>query len=226
MIMEKGRVIQSMKILVTGFDPFGEEKLNPAIEAVKLLPDMIEESQVIKLELPTVFHKSAEKLSEAIEQYDPDYILSIGQAGGRAGISFEKVAINIDEARIPDNDGNQPIAEAIQTNGETAYFSQHPLNAMTLAVRAAGLPASISYTAGTYVCNHIMYQALYLSHTKYPKVKAGFIHVPFLTEQVTNKANQASMSLVDIVSALTVSIATLVKYHGKKDVQLVAGETH
>lgn len=215
-----------MKILVTGFDPFGEEKINPAIEAVKLLPDRIEACQIIKLELPTVFHKSAEKLIEAIEEHDPDYILSVGQAGGRAGISLEKVAINLDEARIPDNDGNQPIAEAIRLDGETAYFSQHPLNAMTLAIRAEGLPASISYTAGTYVCNHIMYQALYLSQTSYPKIKAGFIHVPFLTEQVTNKANQPSMSLVDIVSGLKASIATLVKYHGQKDCQFIAGETH
>lgn len=215
-----------MKILVTGFDPFGSDKTNPAIEAVKRLPDTIHGAEVIKLEIPTVFGKSAAVVKDALNEFKPDYLLSIGQAGGRFGLTPERVAINIDDARIPDNEQNQPIDVLIQETGEPAYFSQHPVKAMTTAIKQAGLPASVSNTAGTFVCNHIMYQNLYLSHTEFPEVKSGFMHVPFLTEQVTERPETPSMSLADITRGIEVAIGAIVDFDGREDLKIIGGETH
>lgn len=213
-----------MKILVTGFDPFGGEQTNPAIEVVKRLPDEINGAHIIKLEIPTVFGKSAEVLEAAMEKEQPDYVLNIGQAGGRSGLTPERVAINQDDARIPDNEGNQPIDTAIQEDGESAYFSQLPIKAMVSAIQKEGLPASVSNTAGTFVCNHIMYQAIYLNDKKFPNTKAGFMHVPFLTEQVVDRADTASMSLEDIVKGTIASISAIVEFDGKEDLKTIGGE--
>lgn len=213
-----------MKILVTGFDPFGDDKTNPAIEVAKRLPKEINNATIIKLEIPTVFNKSAEVLKEAMEKEDPDYVLNIGQAGGRFGLTPERVAINQDDARIPDNEGNQPIDTVIQANGEPAYFSQLPIKAMTAAIQKEGLPASVSNTAGTFVCNHIMYQAIYLTHTAYPNAKAGFMHVPFLTDQVVDRPGTASMCLEDIVKGTIAAIAAIVEFDGKEDMKTIGGE--
>lgn len=213
-----------MKILVTGFDPFGGEQTNPAIEVVKRLPDEINGAHIIKLEIPTVFGKSAEVLEAAMEKEQPNYVLNIGQAGGRSGLTPERVAINQDDARIPDNEGNQPIDTAIQEDGESAYFSQLPIKAMVSAIQKEGLPASVSNTAGTFVCNHIMYQAIYLNDKKFPNTKAGFMHVPFLTEQVVDRADTASMSLEDIVTGTIASISAIVEFDGKEDLKTIGGE--
>lgn len=215
-----------MKILVTGFDPFGGETKNPALEVVKKLPDGIEGASIIKLEIPTVFGKSAEVIKEAIRKENPNYVLSIGQAGGRYGLTPERVAINLDDARIPDNEGNQPIDMQIQPDGENAYFSQLPLKAMVKAMKEAGVPASISNSAGTFVCNHIMYQTLYLTHSEYPNVKAGFIHIPFLPEQVTERPGTASMSLDAMVKGVIATIKAIIAYDGKEDLKTIGGETH
>lgn len=215
-----------MKILVTGFDPFGGETKNPALEVVKKLPDGIEGASIIKLEIPTVFGKSAGVIKEAIRKENPNYVLSIGQAGGRYGLTPERVAINLDDARIPDNEGNQPIDMQIQPDGENAYFSQLPLKAMVKAMKEAGVPASISNSAGTFVCNHIMYQTLYLTHSEYPNVKAGFIHIPFLPEQVTERPGTASMSLNDMVKGVIATIKAIIAYDGKEDLKTIGGETH
>lgn len=212
-----------MKILVTGFDPFGGDQTNPAIEAVKRLPDEIKGAKIIKLEIPTVFGKSAEVVEAAMEKENPDYVVHIGQAGGRYGITPERVAINIDDARIHDNEGNQPIDQVIQPNGENAYFSQLPIKAMVTYMKKIGLPASVSNTAGTFVCNHIMYQSLHLTHTKFPNTKAGFIHVPFLPEQVVDRPETPSMSLDDIVKGLTAAIEAIVDFHGKEDLKVIGG---
>ena len=118
-----------MKILVTGFDPFGGDKINPAIEAVKRLPDEINGAEIIKLEIPTVFNKSAEVVKNAIKEENPDYVLNVGQAGGRFGLTPERVAININDGRIPDNEDYQPLGESIHEDGETAYFTQLPIKA-------------------------------------------------------------------------------------------------
>lgn len=214
-----------MKILVTGFDPFGGEKVNPALEAVKLLPKEIHGAEVYWAEIPTVFYQSAEVLEAEINRYHPDAVLCIGQAGGRASLTPERVAINQDDARIPDNQGNQPIDEPIRMDGEVAYFSTLPIKAMVQAIKEEGLPATVSNTAGTFVCNHLMYQALYLADKKFPDMRAGFMHIPYMTEQVLNKPNTASMCLTDIVRGIEAAIRAIVDYKDK-DLKLVGGTTH
>ncbi|WP_262122615.1 pyroglutamyl-peptidase I [Anaerococcus sp. Marseille-Q5996] len=214
-----------MKILVTGFDPFGGEPTNPAIESVKRIDDNIEGAEIIKLEIPTVFHKAADVVEEKIKEVKPDVVLSIGQAGGRYGITVERVAINQDDARIEDNEGKQPIDVVIREDGAPAYFSTLPIKAMVEEIKKENLPASVSNTAGTFVCNHIMYQDLYLAE-KYGNIKAGFIHVPFLTEQVVDKKDTASMSLEDIVKGLNAAIRAIVKYNDKEDLSVTGGATH
>ncbi len=215
-----------MKILVTAFDPFGGEEINPALEAVKDLPDEISEAQVIKLEIPTVFHKSADKVKQAIIDHDPDVILAIGQAGGRYGVTPERVAINVDDGRIEDNEGNQPIDSPIQADGQPAYFSSLPIKAMVEAIKAEGLPSSVSNSAGTFVCNHIMYQILYMIDKDFPGKIGGFVHVPFTSQQVVDKANQPAMSLADISRALQAAIRAIVDQDGKGDIKKVGGAIH
>ena len=210
-----------MKILVTGFDPFGGEPINPAIESVKRLPDNIAGAEIIKLEIPTVRKKSLEKIEEAINEHNPDIILSIGQAGGRFDISIERVGINLDDFRIPDNEGNQTIDEPIFPDGENAYFVKLPVKAMVQNVQKNNIPASVSYTAGTFVCNHVLYGILYLIEKKYNGKKSGFIHIPFLPEQVVDKRNTPSMELSTIVKGLTAAIEAIVK--NDEDIKEVGG---
>ncbi|MDO5089040.1 MAG: pyroglutamyl-peptidase I [Leptotrichiaceae bacterium] len=198
-----------MKILVTGFDPFGGEPINPAIESVKKLPDNIAGAEIIKLEIPTVWKKSIDKIEEAIIKHNPDVILSIGQAGGRFDITVERVGINIDDFRIKDNEGNQVIDEPVFSDGDTAYFSNLPVKAMVENIQKYKVPASVSYTAGTFVCNHVLYGVRYLIEKKYKGKKSGFIHIPFLPEQVTDKRNTPSMSLDCIVTGLTAAIEAI-----------------
>ena len=214
-----------MKILVTGFDPFGGEKVNPALEAVKSLPSEIHGAEIHWVEIPTVFYKSAEVLEAEIVRYQPDVVLCIGQAGGRAGLTPERVAINQDDARIPDNQGNQPIDTPIRLDGEAAYFSTLPIKAMVQAIKEVGLPATVSNTAGTFVCNHLMYQALYLADKKFSHMRAGFMHIPYMTEQVINKPNTASMNLADIVKGIEAAIGAIVDYKNK-DLKIFGGATH
>ena len=214
-----------MKILVTGFDPFGGEKVNPALEAVKSLPSVIHGAEIRWVEIPTVFYQSAEVLEAEIVRYQPDVVLCIGQAGGRASLTPERVAINQDDARIPDNQGDQPIDTPIRLDGEAAYFSTLPIKAMVQAINEVGLPATVSNTAGTFVCNHLMYQVLYLADKKFPNMRAGFMHIPYMTEQVVDKPNTASMCLKDIVRGIEAAIAAIVD-HKDKDLKLVGGATH
>lgn len=199
-----------MKILITAFEPFGGEKVNPALEAMKLLPDKIGEAQILKLELPTVFKKSIEKVWQHIDEYEPDIVISLGQAGGRACISIERVAINIDDTTMADNEGNMPVDQPIFKDGENAYFSNLPIKNMVEDIKKAGIPANISNTAGTYVCNHVMYGILYKIQKERLNIKAGFIHVPFIPEQVVNKPERASMSLENIVKAVEIACKVLV----------------
>lgn len=215
-----------MKILVTGFDPFGGEKINPALEAVKGLADNIQGAEIKKLEIPTVFGKSAEVVKEAIKEFQPDYVLNIGQAGGRSAITPERVAINVDDARIADNEGNQPIDIAIQEDGDAAYFTQLPVKAMVTAIKKAGIPGTVSNTAGTFVCNHIMYQVQYMIHKDFPAVKGGFIHVPYIPEQVVDKTGQPAMSLSDMTKGLTAAIEAMVEFDGEEDLKQVGGAIH
>lgn len=210
-----------MKVLITGFDPFGGEKINPALEAVKKLPDTIAGAEIIKLEIPTVFRKSLEKIEKNIIKHNPDIVISIGQAGGRTEITPERVAINIDDARIPDNEAKQPIDIPIFEDGENSYFSNLPIKAMVKETKEGGIPASISNTAGTFVCNHVMYGILYMAAKKYPNIRGGFIHVPYIPSQVLDKPNTPSMSLEDIAKGLELCVKAAVT--NTEDVKSVGG---
>ena len=200
-----------MKILITGFDPFGGETVNPAYEAVKLLPDTIAGAEIIKLEVPTQFHRAGVVLEDAMQQHKPDVVICVGQAGGRAAITPEKVAINLMDGRIPDNAGYQPVDVPIQEDGEAAYFTSLSVKAMVQRMRDAGIPAAVSYTAGTYVCNYLLYTLLYLIDKKYPHVRGGFIHVPYAMEQVINKPlGTPSMDLRQIARGLETAVEAVV----------------
>jgi len=210
-----------MKILVTGFDPFGGEKINPAFEVIKRLNDSINDVEVIKLQVPTAFYSSVKLTIEKLIEIKPDFILSIGQAGGRFDISVEKVAINLNDARIADNLGQQPIDSAIDKNGDTAYFSTLPVKAIVQAIRNENIPASLSYTAGTYVCNHLMYGVLNYIHKNNLNIKAGFIHIPYLLEQVVSKPSTAGMDIDTLVKAVHIAIETIIS--NKEDISNAEG---
>lgn len=210
-----------MRILVTGFEPFGGEKINPALEAVMQLPDFYYGIDIVKATLPVVFYKSIHMLQELIEQNSPDVVICVGQAGGRANISIERVAINVDDARIPDNEGQLPIDIAVREEGPVAYLSSLPIKAIVHEIQKRGIPASVSNTAGTYVCNHIFYGLMDLIAQKYPHLKGGFIHVPYVPSQVSQTPNTPSMSLVDIISALEIAIKTSASID--EDLRLSAG---
>ena len=213
-----------MKILVSGFDPFGGEKVNPAIESVKLLPDEIKGAKIIKVEIPTVARKSLKKLEEIIEIEKPDVVLSVGQAGGRTDISVERVGINMDDFRIKDNEGNQPIDEKIAKDGPDAYLVTIPIKAMVQKMIENKIPASVSNTAGTFVCNHVCYGMAHLASTKYPNMRTGFVHIPFLPEQVVDKRNMPSMPLELIAKGLEYAIEAIVE--NKEDIKIEGGATH
>lgn len=211
-----------MKILVTGFDPFGGETINPAYEAVKKLPATIENSQIFKLEIPTVFKKSVEKIIELDKQENFDVIISVGQAGGRFEITPERVAINIDDARIKDNEGNQPIDQKIELTGENAYFTTLPVKAMVQSMKEGLIPASVSNTAGTFVCNHVMYGVLHYLKSEQKQTRAGFIHVPYATDQIINKSGMPSLSIEQITKGLELAIKAVIK--NEKDLQIIGGK--
>ncbi|NFI95850.1 pyroglutamyl-peptidase I [Clostridium botulinum] len=211
-----------MKVLITGFDPFGGESINPALEAIKKLPNIISNAEIIKLEIPTVFKKSLDKIEENILAHKPDILISIGQAGGRFGITPERVAINIDDARIEDNEKNQPIDLKVFEDGENAYFTTLPIKAMVKEMQEAGIPSSVSNSAGTFVCNHVMYGVLYMINKKYPNIKGGFIHVPYIPSQVVNKPNMPSMSIEDISKGLELSVKAAVE--NNTDIKTAQGE--
>jgi pyroglutamyl-peptidase len=185
--------------LVTGFDPFGGEKINPAWEAVKQLPDRVGEYDLCKLEIPTVFGEAARRVLEAAEGFRPDVILCIGQAGGRAAVTPERIAVNIRDAKIPDNAGNVPVGEFVDPDGPAAMFATVPVMKMAEAICAAGLPGAVSNSAGAFVCNDTLY--LLLRHYEGTAVRIGFIHVPYLPEQ-----GSPSLPLADTVRALVAAI--------------------
>ena len=213
-----------MKVLITGFDPFGGESINPAWEAVKLLPDEIAGAQIVKLQIPTVVNKSIQKIYDSICAEKPDIVLSIGQAGGRFAVTPERVAINITDARIPDNEGNQPIDVPIFEDGDAAYFRNLPVKAMVQAIKDAGYPSVLSNTAGTYICNHVMYGILYYIKKEFPNIRGGFIHVPYAASQVVNKPATPSMSLADIAASIEATVKAAVE--NQTDIKAVGGEIH
>ena len=193
------------KLLITGFDPFGGASVNPAREAVMALPDVVGDYTLTKLEIPTVFGLAAETVLRAAEALCPDVILCVGQAGGRAAITPEVVAINLREASIPDNAGNQPKNMPVVENAPAAYFSTLPVRAMAEGVKAAGIPCSLSYSAGVFVCNDLLYTLLH--HYDGTDTRVGFVHIPYLPEQAWEGV--ASLPLEDAVRGLTAAIQAI-----------------
>jgi len=199
-----------MKILLTGFEPFGGESINPAKEAVKLVKDEIKGAQIVKCYVPVVFGKAIDTVYEAMKKENPDAVLLIGQAGGRYEMTPERVAINCDDGRIPDNEGNQPVDQPVKADGPAAYFSTLPIKKMVEYMKAANVPAAISNTAGTYVCNHLMYGVRYHIDKEFPNTIGGFMHVPFLHEQVMNKKETPSLSVDDVVKGIEASLEAII----------------
>lgn len=206
------------KVLITGFDPFGDQKINPSYEAVKNIPDKIKNISIVKAMLPTVFNKSAQVLSDLIAENQPDVVICVGQAGGRQGISLERVAINIDDARIPDNLMQQPIDQVINPQGKNAYFTSLPIKRMKQELERHDIEATISNSAGTFVCNHVMYHLLDEIFQKELNIKGGFVHVPYLPEQ---SQNQPTMTLAEITFALEKIIETAINFDD--DLAIVGG---
>lgn len=199
-----------MKLLITGFDPFNGEPLNPAYEAVKRLPDTAAGAELVKLELPTAFERAVRTLETAIAEHRPDIVLSVGQAGGRACVTVERVALNLADASIPDNDGAQPQDSPLCSEGPAAYFSTIPVKAIVKNVQDHGIPCQLSYSAGTYVCNCVLYHALHLAATQYPGLRAGFIHVPYAEEQAVGKpSGTPSAALSTMTKALEYAIEVI-----------------
>ena len=190
------------KLLITGFDPFGGESINPAWEAVKRLDDVIGGFALTKLEIPTVFSLAAERVFALADVLHPDAILCIGQAGGRSAVTPERFGVNIRDARIPDNAGNQPRGERIAPEGPAAYFSSLPVEKMADAIAENGILSTVSNSAGAFVCNDVLYSLLHRYDGT--AVGVGFIHVPYLPQQ-----GSPSMTLTDIVTALTAAIEAI-----------------
>lgn len=196
-----------MKVLVTGFEPFGGEKVNPSWEVARALPSTIAEAEVVSVHVPVAFGRGPEVVARAVREQHPDLVVCLGQAGGRTAITPEFVGINQMDASVPDNDGKQPRDQKIASDGPDAYFSTLPVRKMTDAMVAAGVPAQVSYTAGTYVCNDVLYETVGMLREEFPGVRGGFVHVPFLPEQAAAQGGRyPSMPLDLMVKGLTVAI--------------------
>lgn len=213
-----------MKVLITGFEPFGGEGVNPSWEAVSLLAaDPPPGLDVTAVELSCVYGTAIDELRAAIARTDPGLVLCAGQAGGRTGLSVERVAVNVDDARIPDNAGNQPVDEPVVPGGPAAYFASLPVKRCVRAVREAGLPASVSQTAGTFLCNHVFYGLAHLIATERPGLRGGFVHVPYAPHQVTEK-DAPSMSVRDIAAGLAAVLRTAAETTA--DIKVTGGAIH
>ena len=195
-----------MKVLITGFAPFNNEKINPSYEAVKLLPNKIDLIEIDKLEVPVSYTKGFLTVLDKIKENDYDAVILVGQAGGRSMISLEKVAINYRYATIPDNDGDSFNHESIISNGLDAYFTTLPIIKMVDKLKENDIKAMISFSCGTYVCNDLMYKVINYYKENNKNTKAGFIHVPYIKEQVENKENMPYMELSEIVKALEICV--------------------
>ncbi|MBD9468285.1 pyroglutamyl-peptidase I [Pseudoxanthomonas sp. PXM01] len=211
-------------ILLTGFQPFGGEQVNPSWQAVSALQGArIAGHRVVARELPVAFGASLKVLRAALKETQPARVICVGQAGGRAQLSLERVAINVDDARIPDNTGQQPIDVPVIADGPTAYFSTLPIKAMRQALNAAGFPTEISQTAGTYVCNHVFYGLMHALRRQ-PKVRAGFIHIPYSPAQASMYPGAPSLAVDTVTEALRLAVQVSLKI--RMDARLAAGAEH
>lgn len=212
-------------VLITGFSPFGGEIINPSWQAVQALDGLDIGGFIVHTkELPCEFDTSLDVLNKAIDKYAPQLVLCIGQAGGRADISIERVAININDARIADNAGNQPIDTPVIPSGPSAYFTNLPIKRILIALQQAEIPVSVSNTAGTFVCNHVMYGLLHNIALNHTDIKGGFVHIPYLPSQATHHCGAPSMSQATVISALKVIICEATS--NKLDLKVAAGTTH
>ena len=198
-----------MRLLLTAFEPFGGDEENAALLAMGLLPERIGETELAKAVLPVSYGRSFPALVEAWEKERPDAILCLGQAKGRKGLTPERVGLNLDDATIPDNDGAMPLEEKILPDGENAYFSTMPVRAMCDAIRLAHIPAAVSTSAGTFVCNHVLYLLLHRVHTKYPGMRAGFLHVPCTPEQAGERTDLFTLPAEEIAKGITLAIRAM-----------------
>lgn len=187
------------RLLITGFEPFGGERVNPSWQAVAALPEQVGGYALYKREIPVVFGAAAREVLALAEEIRPQVILCVGQAGGRSEVTPERFGVNLRDARIPDNAGNQPREEPVVKGAPAAYFATVPVRAMAEAIQRAGLPGAVSNTAGTYVCNDLLYTLLHRFHGT--AVRAGFLHVPYLPQQGT-----PAMPLEDMIRALAAAI--------------------
>lgn len=210
-------------VLLTGFEPFNNETINPAWEAVRALAGWTGEGFTVEVrQLPCVFGQAQEVLKDAIGSLQPDVVIAVGQAGGRVDMSVERVAINVDDAPIPDNAQRQLVDEPIVADGPAAYFSTLPIKAIVRALRDAGVPASVSQAAGTFVCNHVFYGLMH--HTAGSGIKAGFIHIPYLPQQAAAHLGAASMSLAEVVRGLKIAVDAALS--AASDIAEAGGTTH
>lgn len=197
-----------MKALITGFEPFGGDGVNPSLEALRLLPARLGALDIATAALPVVFDSALPALLAAIAAAQPDIVLGVGLAGGRAALSLERVAVNIDDARIPDNDGNRPIDRPVIAGGPAAYFTTLPIKAAAAALRQAGLPAAVSNSAGTFVCNHVFYGLMHEAAQSDGRFRGGFLHVPYLPSQAARQPGAPSMALEQIAEGIEIILAT------------------
>jgi pyroglutamyl-peptidase len=210
-------------VLLTGFEPFNKEPINPAWETVRALEGWSEaDFDIAVRQLPCVFGQAIDELRKAIEALQPAVVIAVGQAGGRSDLSIERVAINVDDAPIKDNAARQVVDQPVVAGGPVGYFSTLPIKSIVAALRADGLPASVSQTAGTFVCNHLFYGLMHL--TAGTPVRAGFIHIPYLPEQAARFPGAASMALADMVRGIRIAVRTTVSTAA--DASYAAGQTH
>lgn len=212
----------SHTVLLTGFDPFGGASVNPSWQAVQALHgEHLLDHAVVAAQLPTVFGESLRCLTALLDEHRPALVICVGQAGGRGAISLERVAINVDDAPIADNAGGQPIDTPVRPGAPAAYFTGLPIKAMLAELRAAGIAAEVSQTAGTFVCNHVFYGLMRTLATRRTlrHTRGGFVHVPWLPEQGT-----PSMALDDIVRGLRLAVQCALRV--RQDEALAAGATH
>jgi pyroglutamyl-peptidase len=201
-------------VLITGFEPFGGEAVNPSWEVVKQLDGaMVAGERVVARQLPCVFGEALTALYAALDEHQPVLTIAVGQAGGRVDITVERVAINVDDARIADNKGQQPVDVPVVADGPAAWFSSLPVKAIVAALREQGIPASVSQTAGTFVCNHVMYGLLHALNGR-SGAKGGFIHIPYLPEQAAAHPGEASMAVQTVRAALETAIAVSLRQEG------------
>ncbi len=211
-------------VLLTGFQPFGGEQVNPSWQAVSALQGArIAGHRVVARELPVAFGASLKALRAALKETRPALVIGVGQAGGRAQLSLERVAINVDDARIPDNTGQQPIDLPVIAEGPAAYFSTLPIKAMRQALTAAGFPAEISQTAGTYVCNHVFYGLMHALRRQ-RAVRAGFIHIPYSPAQASAHPGAPSLAVDTVTEAVRLAVQVALKT--RTDARLAAGAEH